>query len=723
MITVEQARQLVGDDVPNDPEILPEFLELLDGVVKDHSEEWVKDHKKMLHSQWEYVATLIEDAAKLVLKEAIKNGGNKVKCFDGFLPSYYKQFGFKEVRRVKWDDQLAPENWNYDKDGRPDVVYMELGGVEKSNIMGFQIKESDANLLASVLRDLMNEGKAEQAAVIARLLEDSECADPERWLLLGLQAAHADDLDSAETRFKKALELGGRDPRLYYELSIVLALKGEDLQAVVWAEKTVEAAPDVAIGYFHLARLHAAKDRVDEARSVLRKVMDSEDFSEESKDEAGKKLGLIFMNAQRYEEAIPYLEKAALTKEKDADLWMKLAHCYSRAGNLEGALEAFRKAVAIDTSPDNLYGLGDCLLALDWNKDAIPILEKAIRLQPNHVLANYDLGLAYYKENRYEEGIAVSKRALNDDPEMKYQRSNPGLGATANLGLCLMESGRREEALKCFDKNIGLIVPSFFNKGLTLYQLDRPKEAAVWFRRLLEIKPNDTSALNLLGQALDADGKFPEAVSCLKKAIKIDPKYALGYYDLGVILSRKKDGREEAMRCFKKAISLPLREPFPALAIYSIACLHALAVRKKEALDSLEQALERGYRNREHIDEDEDLNRIRSDARFKEMMKKYFGTAGYMAHQIEKAKRAGTYKEPEPIPVDEEWEKRRSKAQAQLRCIQDDCEYFYDSLPTLSCMVTGEQLCLMSMPDIEEIVEKCPYSGPDVSKWNAHLLR
>jgi superkiller protein 3 len=502
---------------------------------------------------------------------------------------------------------------------------MELEGVEKSDIMGFQIKESDANLLASVLRDLINEGKAEQAAVIARLLEDPECADPERWLLLGLRAAHAGDLDSAETRFKKALELGGRNPQLYYELSTVLALKGEDPQAVVWAEKTVEAAPDVAIGYFHLARLHAAKDRIDEARGVLRKVMDSEDFSEETKDEAGKKLGLIFMKAQRYKEAVPYLQKAALTEEKDADLWMNLAHCYSRAGNLEGALEAFRKAVAIDPSPYNLYGLGDCLLALDQNKDAITILEKAVRLQPNYVMANYDLGRAYYEENRYEEGVAVSKRALSDDPEMKYQRSNPGLGATTNLGLCLMESGRGEEALTCFDKNIGLIVSSFFNKGLTLYQMDRPKEAAVWFRRVLEIKPNDTSALNLLGQALDADGKFSEAVSCLKKAITIDPEYALGYYDLGVILSRKKDGREKAMRCFKKAISLPLREPFPAYAIYSIACLHALAERKKEAFDSLEQALEKGYPNRKYIDEDKDLDCIRRDARFTEMMEKYFG--------------------------------------------------------------------------------------------------
>ena len=38
MLTSEQARELLGDGVPNDPEMLSEFLELLDGVVKHHGE-------------------------------------------------------------------------------------------------------------------------------------------------------------------------------------------------------------------------------------------------------------------------------------------------------------------------------------------------------------------------------------------------------------------------------------------------------------------------------------------------------------------------------------------------------------------------------------------------------------------------------------------------------------------------------------------------------------
>jgi len=81
--------------------------------------------------------------------------------------------------------------------------------------------------------------------------------------------------------------------------------------------------------------------------------------------------------------------------------------------------------------------------------------------------------------------------------------------------------------------------------------------------------------LNLLGQSLDDAGHHAEALVSLKKAIKLDPKYGLGYYDLGIILARKKDKQDEAMRCFKKALSLQPDDYTAAWALYSIACLHA----------------------------------------------------------------------------------------------------------------------------------------------------
>ena len=64
------------------------------------------------------------------VKSAIKNGAKMLDCIGGFLSIYYRKFGFVEYKRIAWDDQYAPKNWDYDKYDRPDIIFMEL---KKSN--------------------------------------------------------------------------------------------------------------------------------------------------------------------------------------------------------------------------------------------------------------------------------------------------------------------------------------------------------------------------------------------------------------------------------------------------------------------------------------------------------------------------------------------------------------------------------------------------------------
>jgi len=66
-----------------------------------------------------------------LLRCAIKLGGTHLQCFDGFLPGYYGRFGFIRSGRQSWNDEFAPEGWDYAKNGRPNVVYMELHKVRK----------------------------------------------------------------------------------------------------------------------------------------------------------------------------------------------------------------------------------------------------------------------------------------------------------------------------------------------------------------------------------------------------------------------------------------------------------------------------------------------------------------------------------------------------------------------------------------------------------------
>ena len=70
----------------------------------------------------------IERINRELLLTAINNGGRKLDCFDGFLPELYSKFGFSPACRLKFNDEFAPEKWNYERDGRPNVIFMVHNG-------------------------------------------------------------------------------------------------------------------------------------------------------------------------------------------------------------------------------------------------------------------------------------------------------------------------------------------------------------------------------------------------------------------------------------------------------------------------------------------------------------------------------------------------------------------------------------------------------------------
>ncbi len=68
-------------------------------------------------------------AARAMLRHATALGGRRLDCFDTVLPKLYADAGFVPVARLKWDDDYAPDGWDYQRftrynGGRPDVVFM-----------------------------------------------------------------------------------------------------------------------------------------------------------------------------------------------------------------------------------------------------------------------------------------------------------------------------------------------------------------------------------------------------------------------------------------------------------------------------------------------------------------------------------------------------------------------------------------------------------------------
>jgi uncharacterized membrane protein (UPF0127 family) len=103
--------------------------------------------------------------AQHALQWATDLGGRRLDAFDTTLPKFYSDAGFKPVSRLPFNDQFAPEGWDYDtfknfNGGRPDVVHMVYDPENRSSTGGEPITSYDqgADLQRKALKEIAGRG-------------------------------------------------------------------------------------------------------------------------------------------------------------------------------------------------------------------------------------------------------------------------------------------------------------------------------------------------------------------------------------------------------------------------------------------------------------------------------------------------------------------------------------------------------------------------------------
>lgn len=102
-----------------------------------------------------------------------------------------------------------------------------------------------------------------------------------------------------------------------------------------------------------------------------------------------------------------------------------------------------------------------------------------------------------------------------------------------------------------------------------------------------------------------------------EKVAAAHPGLGRAWFNLGFASLASGDAAR-SVQAFEKALALDYR---PATTMYNLACANARLGRKDEAFGYLFEALHRGFANRGMLKEDEDLDALRSDARFREALK------------------------------------------------------------------------------------------------------
>lgn len=75
-------------------------------------------------SVFKHPKSTVKDFVGIALPEAVRRGGTHLDCFAGDLPIRYSRHGFVPVAKVKFSDDFKPDDWNFARDGRPDIIFM-----------------------------------------------------------------------------------------------------------------------------------------------------------------------------------------------------------------------------------------------------------------------------------------------------------------------------------------------------------------------------------------------------------------------------------------------------------------------------------------------------------------------------------------------------------------------------------------------------------------------
>jgi len=171
-----------------------------------------------------------------------------------------------------------------------------------------------------------------------------------------------------------------------------------------------------------------------------------------------------------------------------------LGHALADAGRVEEALPLLERAVRIaPRDPKARNGLGYALSLDERALEAQEQFRAAVELAPDYVEARSNLGIALAWTGRYAEARDQLLEALRLDPG--YAEAHNNLGKV--YGLLSMREASIASYRRALERKPTMLAARF-NLGAALFKADRPAEAAAVLEEVLRLDPGHTRARALL---------------------------------------------------------------------------------------------------------------------------------------------------------------------------------------------------------------------------------
>ena len=373
-----------------------------------------------------------------------------------------------------------------------------------------------------------------------------------------------DELEKASTAVTSALKLDAtHQPALLLcdTITHVYYDKGKEhlnaeryTEAVSTFQKALILAEDLGHGsqvsdienkhiYAHLGaayiRLKAYQEAIEALQNAIALDADLVD--------AHYHLGYAYVEQGHYDQAIPHLERAIAIAPNLKRAHYNLARAYRESGNLEAATHAVTETLRLDSNYQRAHELANLIKQAHYNRgitylnderysEAITAFQNAITLDPDFTTAHYNLGLTYLKMETYSRAVDALQKTITLDRSYKAAHHTLALAYLGQQDLGKAREAARD-ALK-LDVNyqparslLEAIDPNFTPPETQPATPSEPEQPA---KQQPVVKPRQETHYEL-GIAYRNAKMHTEAIAEFRKAIDLDPDFAVAYMGLGEV--------------------------------------------------------------------------------------------------------------------------------------------------------------------------------------------
>lgn len=416
--------------------------------------------------------------------------------------------------------------------------------------------------------------------------------------LAGLYFERGDE-KTAEKYYRRALQVDPSDTRTIEILAGLLEQQGRYHEAITVFEDAMETNPEYPRYMAYMAALYlkagdkqAANAYFDQLRALdpknarliayeySRLNMHKEAIRElgalldKNPNLHSERLLLAIMYEQRkeWQKAIAQLEKIPKQSRFNVNAKINLGYCYRQTRKFKQAIEVLTQALSLTNDDDNIGRIYSTLADV------------------------------YGETKQFKQGILLLNKAIANHPEnLDLIEAKANLLFTAKLGHKGVEVLKKELTKR--PRNVSLL----YSLGALYEQMGKIKESLATMREVIEIEPNNYSALNFIGYTMADQGQnLDEAERLIRRALLLDPGNGAITDSLGWVLYRKQD--------YTKALDYLIRatrvSPGEPVIIMHVGDAYLKLGQRDKAIEQYKKALSAGPEDRDRAQIVERLKKL-----------------------------------------------------------------------------------------------------------------